>query len=146
MRSEPRELNATGATEAKGKPRWRVGSRRSAGPETEDWLTGAIAVGGADACGSVGAGAGTEPPTRRSCADETSTVNREATSAARIAWAGLWRPNPPGSKTAPPARGSLPAIRHPAPRGSGGRGPGGETHCSSGDSLTGAAVPYRARN
>ncbi|KAJ1143850.1 hypothetical protein NDU88_010152 [Pleurodeles waltl] len=78
--------------------RWRVGSRHSAGPGTEDWLTGTIAVGGADACGSVGAGAGTEPPTRRSGADETSTVNREATSATRIVWAGLWRPNPRSQK------------------------------------------------
>ncbi|KAJ1142316.1 hypothetical protein NDU88_008642 [Pleurodeles waltl] len=109
-----------------------------AGPGTEDWRAGKIIEGRAAVCGSVGAGAGTEPPTWRSGAEETGTVDRTATSAARIAWAGLWCPSPPGSITAPPAGGR---PRRPAPHESGGRGPGGEAHRSSGDSLTRVAAP-----
>ncbi|KAJ1098594.1 hypothetical protein NDU88_003702 [Pleurodeles waltl] len=74
-----------------------LGLRRPTGPGTEDWLAGATAADGAATCGSVEAGAGTEPPTWRSGADETRTVN----------------PSPPGSTTTPPASGSLPATRAP---------------------------------
>ncbi|KAJ1197578.1 hypothetical protein NDU88_001435 [Pleurodeles waltl] len=74
-----------------------LGLRHPTGLGTEDWLAGATAADGAATCGSVEAGAGTETPTRRSSADETSTMN----------------PSPPGSTTTPPVSGSLPAPRAP---------------------------------
>ncbi|KAJ1208852.1 hypothetical protein NDU88_004235 [Pleurodeles waltl] len=99
--SDPRPVGQVGAglgekrTAPVGIP--SLGLRRPTGPGTEDWLAGATAADRAATCGSVEAGAGTEPPTRRSGADETSTVN----------------PSPPGSTTTPPASGSLPAPGAP---------------------------------
>ncbi|KAJ1089462.1 hypothetical protein NDU88_002613 [Pleurodeles waltl] len=112
-RSEPQAPNATGATETKSKSRWRIGPRRPARPGAEDWLADVATASGATTCDSEGAGAGTEPPTRRSGADGTTAANRAATNDARTAWAGLRRTSPPGLKTASPAKRNLPAPHAP---------------------------------
>ncbi|KAJ1183486.1 hypothetical protein NDU88_000305 [Pleurodeles waltl] len=112
-RSEPRAPNVTGAAETKSKSRWRIGPRRPAKPGAEDWLADAPAASGAATCDSEGTGAGTEPPTRRSGADGTTTASRAATNDTRTAWAGLRRPSPPGLKTASSANRNLPAPRAP---------------------------------